>query len=241
MNYRSNLEAPDLRPHFKHLHERITPQSMGHLALSDFADKAADDPVFSVHKNCQFWTLDEAAILYNCAKQFNDGIAVDIGSHTGWTASYLRASGIGIVYAVDPMYTNDIFVGRTIQNTFKRGLISYQPVTSDEFFETTKITGGIDVVVIDGNHDSPFPLEDAIHAEHFLQDRGLIMLHDFWGWPIQNAVTWLQLSGFKVKIYNTPNGVACCWRGEFTPPEHVPDPSIDWSAVWKSRVTKFAA
>ena len=236
MNYRSNLEAPDLRPYFKHLHGRVTPQSMGHFALSDFADKPADDPVFAVHKNCQFWTLDEAAILYNCARQFPNGIAADIGSHTGWTSSYLMEAIQGIVYAVDPMYTNDVFAKRATLNVGERN-IAMQPTTADDFFSTMGLP--LDVAVIDGNHDSPFPLKDAKGAAAHLDRRGLIMLHDFWGWPIQDAVTYLQKNGFKVMVYATPNGVACCWRGDFKPPIHIPDPSIDWKSVWQSRVTKF--
>ncbi len=143
----------------------------------------------------------------------------------------------GIVYAVDPMYTNDDFARRTILNIREQN-IAMQPTTADDFFATTGIP--LDVVVIDGNHDSPFPLRDAKNAAAHLDQRGLIMLHDFWGWPIQDAVTWLQnIGGFSVKIYNTPNGVACCWRGAFSPPDHIPDPSIDWKSVWQSRVTKF--
>ncbi len=210
---------------------------MGHLALSDFADKAADDPVFAAHKNCQFWTLDEAAILYSCARQFG-GDALDIGGHTGWTARYLREAGCSRIACVDPMYSNFDFSGRMLKNIDTISGISLYPYTSDKFLRQT---GSVfDVVVIDGNHDSPFPLNDAKNAVAHIKDSGLIMLHDFWGWPIQDAVTWLQQNGFNVKIYNTPNGVACCWRGDFTPPEHIPDHSIDWKSVWQSRVTKFA-
>jgi hypothetical protein len=67
MIYRSNLEAPDLTPHFKHLVSRPMPHSFGHDVPSDWGDKADDDPVFGLYKKCGMWTHDEAAILFNVA------------------------------------------------------------------------------------------------------------------------------------------------------------------------------
>ena len=230
-NYRSNLQAPDLRPYFKHIYERIEPNSQGHTVISDFRDKADDDPVFGVHKRCWFWTLDEAAILYNCARQFKnyDPLAVDIGGHTGWTSGYLCKAGCW-GYSIDPMYTNDDFANRAIYNLLPMHRhLSLCPETSNEFFKSPLFSGlscPIDVAVIDGNHSSPCPLEDAQNCAKHLKDRGIILLHDYRGEPIKEAYRWLLDNGFQGKTYRTPNGVAVCWRGEFTPPEHVHDPGI---------------
>jgi hypothetical protein len=224
MNYRSNLEAPDLRPYFKHTNERVMPYSMGHDVLSDFADKADDDPVFGVHKRCGFWTLDEAAILYNCAKQIGPRW-LDIGSHTGWTARYI-CSADNYCHAIDPMYTNAEFKVRAMQNQEYFHDIGYMPETSNEFFARIPPTLLYDGVVIDGNHDSPFPLHDAQNSAKHLKEHGIILLHDYRGEPIKEAYRWLLNNGFQGKTYRTPNGVAVCWRGEFTPPEHVHDPGI---------------
>lgn len=224
MNYRSNLEAPDLRPHFKHIHERVEPNSQGHTVISDFADKADDDPVFGQWKRCWFWTLDEAAILYNCAKQVN-GWWLDIGSHTGWTALTLVEAGCNIAVCIDPMYTNNEFARRFWENLSGKKLFSAVwtvPVTADEYFPTSVLS--FDGVVIDGNHSSPCPLKDAQNAS---KRTDLILLHDYRGEPIKEAYRWLMANGFHGKVYTTPNGVAVCWRGEFTPPEHVPDPKLE--------------
>lgn len=227
MNYRSNLEAPDLREYFKYRHERVEPNSQGHTVISDFADKPEDDPVFGVHKRCWFWTLDEAAILYNCAKQFGGqgSVAVDIGSHTGWTSGHLAQSMLSAVFCVDPMYSNSEFSFRRYCNL---GQIvgAYYPraVTASQFFRIGH--GPFDVVVIDGNHDAPFPLEDAQNSAKHLKERGIILLHDYRGEPIKEAYRWLLAHGFQGKTYTTPNGAAVCWRGEFTPPDHIHDPKL---------------
>ena len=50
----------------------------------------------------------------------------------------------------------------------------------------------------------------------------------------------LQQHGFRTRIYNTPNGVALCWRGfkGWSPPDHVPDPAVDWAGM-RARVEEF--
>lgn len=225
MNYRSNLEAPDLRPYFKHLHERVEPNSQGHTVISDFADKADDDPVFGVHKRCWFWTLDEAAILYNCARK-RAGLALDIGSHTGWSTFYLNEAALDVC-SVDPMYSNGKFFRRARRDNLKHvgDEVTLFAMTADEFFESGSYM--FDVVVIDGNHSSPCPLNDAKNSTRSLSRDGIILLHDYRGEPIKEAYRWMLANGFQGRTYTTPNGVAVCWREEFTPPEHVPDPKLE--------------
>jgi len=41
------------------------------------------------------------------------------------------------------------------------------------------------------------------------------------------------------RTYDTPNGMAVCWRGDFSPPNHVPDPAIDWGSVRAGRAPEF--
>ncbi len=69
MIYRSNLSAPDLQTCFRHVASRPMPHSQGHDVTTHFSDKADDDPVFGIYKQCGFWTHDEAAILYNVANK----------------------------------------------------------------------------------------------------------------------------------------------------------------------------
>jgi hypothetical protein len=221
MIYRSNLTCPDLQPYFEPLICKPRPNTMGHDALSD--------PDFE--PDCLFFTHDEAAILYNVVKEVR-GDWADIGSRTGWTARHIVEAGCNI-YAIDPAYRDSIFLAR-----FKKNLGDHHGLLDDKtsFDSFSAHHPELEGACIDGNHDSPFPLVDAVLcATHGAR---VIVFHDFWGPPIQEAVTFLKWQGWKAKIYNTPNGVAVCWRGEFTPPDHTPDPSIDWTQVWK-RVTKY--
>jgi len=72
-----------------------------------------------------------------------------------------------------------------------------------------------------------------MNAAKFAADGCVIMLHDLWGKPIRDAADWLVSQGWQRKVYFTPNGVACVWRGlpDFEAPDHVRDPAIDWRGI----------
>lgn len=223
MIYRSNLVCPVLSPHFKHLTCRVMGHSFGHEVLSDWADKADDDPVFGIYKRCGFWTHDEVAILYNVAKQMG-GTWLDIGAHTGWTTAHLAAATT--VAAVDPMLRYAGFSDRFEENCNHcwSNIVDVSWLTSREFFRRdVAIYSG---VVIDGDHEPPNPIRDAQQASECLGNTGVIMLHDGVGRPVREAVEWLLNQGFHARAYYTPHLVFCCWRGNFTPPDHTPDPAV---------------
>ena len=91
--------------------------------------------------------------------------------------------------------------------------------------------------MIDGDHDSPQPTLDAQRA--ISVGAKVLVFHDFWGQPIQDAVRAALI--WRKRVYDTPNGMAVCWsRGcDFVPPDHTPDPAIDWAQVRKDRAPNF--
>jgi hypothetical protein len=93
-------------------------------------------------------------------------------------------------------------------------------------------------IVIDGCHDWPDPQKDAEIARPLMADTAAVLFHDFQGAPIRAAVTDMLDAGWSARVYDTPNGVAVCWRGAFTPPEHTPDPAINWAEI-RSRYYDF--
>jgi hypothetical protein len=238
--YRSNLVAPDLTANFKHTTCRVMPHSLGHDLLSDFADKADDDPVFGIHKRCSFLSHDEAAILYHCAQQAQ-GTWADIGCHTGWTTSHISAAldePVKNVVAIDPALEDARFATRFMANC-------PHLITSAFMFEGKsqdwianwmghKYLSG---AMIDGNHDDPEPLKDAQGCAAICLPDACIVFHDLLGKPIQDAVVWLLDNGWSAQVYYTPHMMAVAYRGGFNPPDHVRDPAIDWSFVRRNMPT----
>lgn len=228
MIYRSNLTAPDVAQHFKHLHVRPMGHSFSHDVPSDWADKADDDPVFGIYKRCGMLTHDEGAIVAACVQRY-PGTWLDLGAHTGWSSWFMRL-GTSAVYPIDPMFSIPEFKHRWARNhDVDKNWIDRNgaALTSTEYFHEKRGSGKfIDGILIDGDHSEGKPLEDAQNAARHLADTGVIMLHDGVGRPVREAVEWLMAHGFNARAYFTPHLVFCCWRGDFTPPDHVPDPIV---------------
>lgn len=169
----------------------------------------------------------EAAILYHVAagKWPLHGLWVDIGAHTGWTSRHINEATNSTVICVDPMLGNVDFFDRFLENTrypksWARGF------TSAEMFAGVSPDDKARGFCIDGDHEPSEPLKDAQGAARHLAETGVIIFHDFIGQPVRDAVTWLMDQGFKARVYMTPHMVACCWRGDFTPPVHISDPNL---------------
>lgn len=240
MIYRSNIKAPDLQPFFKDIDVRPMGHSFGHSVISGFADLPADDPQFGIYKRCGWMTHDEAAILYECAR-LKPGAWLSIGAHLGWDCAHLNAAG-SLVVAVEPMLSVPAFRRRfesNVEACDRVHSVIPEAMRSDEFFLLNRGRSRFAGVVIDGDHNSPWPLNDAVEASIAVQQHGVILMHDFWGQPVQEAVMWLiMLAGYRCRIYSTPHGLACCWKGNFSPPFHIPDPAIDWVEI-RGRTTVF--
>jgi len=224
MIYRSNLIAPDLAPYFKLCPQAI--QVMGHDMPSD--------PDFD--PSCGFLTHDEAAILYNIAKAW-PGRWVDIGARLGWTAAHIAAAG-STVTLVEPEARFDAFSNRLESNIdhWWSSITCIDACKSEIHFED--FGGNYDAAMIDGDHDAPQPTLDAQRA--IAAGAKVLVFHDFWGQPIQDAVECSPF-GWQTRVYNTPNGMAVCWLTDcgFVPPDHTPDPAIDWAQVRRDRVPNF--
>ena len=228
MRYRSNLKAPDLRPHFEATTEwRVRDWSMGHDIPSDKL----------YEPECGFLSDDEAAILYNVAQPGQ--IWTDIGSRMAWSTAHIALRTDATVLGVDHAYFKRAILGRALQNGNAADIdAGFSAKTAAEYFAETE-NMDLDGFMIDGDHDAPQPLNDARGALAHLAETGVIVFHDFWGRPIREGVEYLLEQGLKCRVYNTPAGMAVCWRGDFAPPDHVPDPEIDWVHVRVSRAGEF--
>ena len=225
MIYHSNLECPDAYRSFKHMHSRVMGHSFTHDVQSDWSDKADDDPVFGIFKNCGSFTEDERAILAACAIQFHGKTAVDIGCNTGITAKTINWATNAPVECIDPMLSVPEFRQRFLDNTgFPIGGWCYGK-TSDEYFRECP-PGDPAIICIDGEHTSPQPLIDAQNSAKYLAADGIVVFHDAIGWPVRDGARWLMDNGFDARMYFTPHVLIVCWRGDFVPPDHIPDQHI---------------
>ncbi len=217
MRYKSNLECPDLASDFKLKDPPL--QIMNHDMPSD----PDYDP------NCGFLTHDEAALLYHCAKAWPYRWA-DIGARFGWSTAHIAAAEPLGIYSIDPILQFQAQSARFDDNAaFWWGeLIEVCAVTSKKYFSEQRY---IQAAMIDGDHDEPQPELDAKRA--IIAGASVLVWHDFQGKPIRDAVQSVMKQTWQARVYSTPNGMAVAWRNGcgFIPPEHTPDPAIDWKQV----------
>lgn len=159
--------------------------------------------------HCGFMSMRESEILFDLAV-FGEENWLEIGSHLGWSAAVLANAGCRVVM-VDPEFApqaNQIVYEAAMENIRRAGAwgdVKFCGMTSEEFFNLNHQT--FDGILIDGNHDAPCPLNDAVAAAKVLNPGGVIVLHDTKGQPIMDAVEWLRANDFDVVIHDTINGL----------------------------------
>lgn len=208
------------------------------------------DPTIS--PRCGFATHDEAAVLHQCAQR-SPGRWLEIGTHLGWTAAHIAsAPEVTELVCLEPELRRVSFNLTGSPDEFRRRLAEHLDAAgvgdkttlhgdaSQEYLslsdkptppESEKFSG----VFIDGEHEPPFPKNDARLVFPFLRETCVVIFHDALGSPVQDGVRELLSLGhslfapFKWRLYKTPQLLAVCWRGNFDPPPHEPDSSFAWN------------
>lgn len=162
--------------------------------------------------HCGFLSIRESEILADVVRS-TGGAWCEIGSHVGWSAAVIVDAGAKALAMIDPAYADakNGICKRMILNLVKAiDIPRTWPVglTSAQFLKYNRDM--FDGFLIDGDHDSPNPLNDAKGASEYLKPGGVIVLHDYNGRPIKDAVDWLCENGFTAEIHRTMNGLAVC-------------------------------
>lgn len=229
--YRSNIACPSLAAAFPYAKPINPGNTMKHVSLCD--------P--ELFPGCGYATHDEAAIISACVLPGSN--ALEIGSHTGWTTAHIALRAHQLT-ALDPEYgsasfnltkDHELFLHRTKNNLARMKKIHHDSTCTialygekSQDFIARYAAEKFDFVFIDGEHEPPFPENDAKLVLPHLADNAVVVFHDFMGWPVQMGVKYLVSQGFRFRFYKTPQFLAVCWRGMFVPPDHTPDPLFDW-------------
>ncbi|GAA6617111.1 CmcI family methyltransferase [Scytonema sp. NUACC26] len=179
-----------------------------------------------------FLNRDEAHILYNTALKFTGKKALEIGCWLGWSACHLALAGVELD-VVDPLLSKQDFyesVSSSLEAADVLGSVNlvagYSPQTVDEL--AAKLQRKWSLIFIDGNHDAPGPLYDAMVCEKYAEDDALILFHDLASPDVAQGLAYLEQHGWKVMIYQTMQIMGVAWRGNIEPVVHEPDPKVDW-------------
>jgi len=171
--------------------------------------------------------------LYNTALRFRDKQALEIGCHVGWSACHLAAGGLNLDI-IDPSLANQQIrdsVVASLSMLMSPNQIRMYAQKSPDAVE--QIARGENkkwsLFFIDGNHDHPFPRNDAIVCEKYAEADAMILFHDLAAPSVAEGRAYLKSRRWSTRIYHTAQLMGAAWRGSVSPVDHTPDPTVTWS------------
>lgn len=193
-----------------------------------------------------FLSRDEAHILYNNALKFAGQPALEIGCWLGWSACHLALAGVELD-VIDPMLGREDFLGSVTSSLTMAGVIDrvnlipgYSPAAVLDLVETRQRRSLSEaegqsqaevqwsLIFIDGNHEVPGPLEDAIACAQFAAPDAMILFHDLAAPAVAQGLDYLKSQGWQTMVYQTMQIMGVAWRGNVQPVAHQPDPEVNW-------------
>jgi glycosyltransferase involved in cell wall biosynthesis/predicted O-methyltransferase YrrM len=179
-----------------------------------------------------FLSRDEAHILYNLALQFEGKRALEIGCWVGWSACHLALAGVQLD-VIDPLLERPEFFETVDASLTTAGVrdrvnlvLGYSPEAVHDLARQENCRWSL--IFIDGNHDAPGPLEDAIACAYYAEPDALIVFHDLASPEVSEGLDYFQQQGWNTLIYQTMQMMGIAWRGNVQPIAHQPDPQVDW-------------
>lgn len=183
-----------------------------------------------------FLSRDEAHILYNTALKFKGKRALEIGCWMGWSACHIALAGVNLEI-IDPLLArspnqesviSSLETAAKTYGTFQEVKVfaGYSPQKVDELAQQQQRKWSL--IFIDGNHEAPFPLNDAIVCEKYAEADVMILFHDLSSPEVSQGLDYLRDRGWQTMIYQTMQIMGVAWRGNVDPVIHEPDPSVDW-------------
>ena len=118
-------------------------------------------------------------------------------------------------------------VGRCFQLTSRITLCA--GVSPQAVEELASTRGRWSFLFIDGDHEAPGPLNDAVTCERFAEADAMIVFHDLASPAVAAGLDYLRQRGWDTRVYQTAQIMGVAWRGNVRPVEHAPDPRIRWS------------
>ena len=125
-----------------------------------------------------FVTRDEASILYNYARQFAGRRALEIGCWRGWSACHLALGGVELD-VIDPVLSQAEFV-KTVTDSLNAAGVGRQcnligGYSPEEVHRLGRAGRRWSLIFIDGNHEAPGPVNDAIAVAPYAEADAAIL------------------------------------------------------------------
>ncbi len=179
-----------------------------------------------------FLSRDEAHIVYNTALKFQNKQALEIGCWMGWSACHLALAGVSLD-VIDPLLERPDFYESVTTSLRNAGVLDqvnlvagYSPKQVEELANQFKRKWSL--IFIDGDHEAPGPLKDAMTCEKYAEDDAIILFHDLASPDVAQGLDYLRDQGWNTMVYQTMQIMGVAWRGNVEPVMHQPDVRVNW-------------
>ncbi|MBH8564818.1 class I SAM-dependent methyltransferase [Nostoc sp. CENA67] len=180
-----------------------------------------------------FLSRDEAHILYNTALKFKGKKALEIGCWLGWSACHIALAAVELD-VIDPLLAKEDIYESVSSSLRSAGILDsvnlvagYSPQKVDELAKQLQRKWSL--IFIDGDHEAPGPLNDAIICEQLAEADALIVFHDLNSPDVAQGLDYLRQKGWNTMVYQTMQIMGVAWRGNVEPVQHQPDPKVNWN------------
>ena len=179
-----------------------------------------------------FLSRDEAHILYNNALLFAGKRGLEIGCWMGWSACHMALAGV-VLDVIDPQLSNPVIYDSVFGSLQAAGvsatvtlIADYSPQAVEAI--ATQHQRKWSLIFIDGDHEAPGPLQDAIACDQLAEADAMILLHDLASPDVAVGLDYLKQQGWNTMVYQTMQIMGVAWRGAVEPVAHQPDPRVHW-------------
>lgn len=173
-------------------------------------------------------SADEGAVLYNAALAFKGKRGLEIGCHMAFSTAHLLEAGLDLD-VVDPALGDTAHLaavndnlGHAVPDNQPRLHAGFSP-SIVSLVHSAKPGTKWSFAFIDGLHDGTAPLDDAQAVEQFMAETAAVMFHDLTCPDVAQGLAYYADMGWQTKIYETMQVMGIAWRGDYTPPIHIPD------------------
>jgi glycosyltransferase involved in cell wall biosynthesis len=175
-----------------------------------------------------FLNRDEAILLHNIALTFAGKRALEIGSWLGWSTCHLALAGV-TVDVIDPAHDDPAFRAIVEESLACCGVAGRVNLGNGRSPERVAELGGTwSLFFIDGDHEDPGPVRDALACLPYAAEECAFVFHDLASPAVAAGLRLLAEKGYHVVVYQTAQIMGMAWRGDVTPVAHVPDPDVAW-------------
>jgi predicted O-methyltransferase YrrM len=170
-------------------------------------------------------------LLYNIARPFRGRRALEVGCWLGWSAAHLAAAGV-VLDVVDPALANPMIQQSVNDSLASAGLASavtlYAAASPSAIDQIAKSGVRWSLFFVDGNHEAPYPLFGTATAVEFAEPDAAMVFHDLASPDGAQALEYLVVRGWHVRVFHTAQIMGMAWRGDVAPPERQADPGFAW-------------